>query len=295
PSCSLYILFDYQALDFTNFATLYLQMRTLPYDFFYIGIIGLILAVLSVSILLGVVDRHMRVGEFSISFNRAKTRMDYNIVTAFKFVVLAGVMFELFNLLLAVFYYLWAIAFGSGVAWLVLSIISFLLVSFLILMFFSLIILWPAFMLHTGMRGIDAFKTGMRHISKHLSKVSICIVAVVLPIQLIMIITGALDCGIVVKTVLDGICYAIAVPYYIVLMYTVFYDVTGTERVDLEKVDIWAKKRKLKTRKIEKNQEIDKYIDNDTVENRNYDNSATSIDNKEKDITVNKNNNADKD
>ena len=57
-----------------------------------------------------------------------------------------------------------------------------------------------------------------------------------------MIITGSLNCGVIVRTVLDGVFYAILIPFYITLMYNVFYDVTGTERMDLQKIDIWSKK-----------------------------------------------------
>ena len=36
----------------------------------------------------------------------------------------------------------------------------------------------------------------------------------------------------------------VVVPFYITLMYTIFYDVTGTERMDYvrKKKDIWSKK-----------------------------------------------------
>lgn len=40
--------------------------------------------------------------------------------------------------------------------------------------------------------------------------------------------------------------YSVVLSFYVVLMYTVFYDVTGTERMDLQKIDIWSKKWKWK-------------------------------------------------
>lgn len=58
-----------------------------------------------------------------------------------------------------------------------------------------------------------------------------------------MIITGALHCGVVSEVLLDAIAYLCVVPFYITLMYNVFYEVTGTERMDLQqmKKDIWSK------------------------------------------------------
>ena len=41
---------------------------------------------------------------------------------------------------------------------------------------------------------------------------------------------------------LDGVAIAVALPYYITVMYVQFYDVTGTERMDLNKTDIWSRK-----------------------------------------------------
>lgn len=244
PSSTLYYLTMFDKIDPESFAALYLQMRALPYDFFYLGVIGLILAVFSVSITFGVIDRHMRVGEFTISFRRAKTRINYNILTAIKFIALTAVFFELLNLFTTALYFLWATVFGAGVTWLVFSTMSFLLVSMVLLLFMSIIILWPPFMLHTGLKAADAFKMAWRQITGKVMSVALTLAAVVLPIQLIMLITGIFDCGIIVRTVLDGISYALIVPIYIMLMYNIFYDVTGTERMDLERMDIWSKKIK---------------------------------------------------
>ena len=59
-----------------------------------------------------------------------------------------------------------------------------------------------------------------------------------------MIITGALNAGVIAQFLLDVISYMVVVPFYITLMYTLFYDVTGTERMDYvrKKKDIWSKK-----------------------------------------------------
>lgn len=243
PSSALYYLINYLRLDRpSSYAQLYMDMRALPYDYFFIGIIGIVLMMFVVAILFGVVDRHMRVGEFTISFSRAKTRINFNLLTAFKFVFVVAVAFELCNVLISAFYYLWSFVFGHSAAWIVLSVISFLLIYFLFMLFISTIILWPPFMLHTGLSTKEAFLTAWRQISGKIKYVFFVLFLTVLPFAIVMIITGALNCGVVVRTILDGVAYAVAVPIYITVMYNIFYDVTGTERIDLEKVDIWSKK-----------------------------------------------------
>ena len=74
PSAGLYYLACYKDLHADSFASLYEQMHFLPYDFYWVGIIGLVLCFVVLALLFGIVDRHMRVGEFTISFRRAETR-----------------------------------------------------------------------------------------------------------------------------------------------------------------------------------------------------------------------------
>ena len=114
PSAGLYYLACYKDLHADSFASLYEQMHFLPYDFYWVGIIGLVLCFVVLALLFGIVDRHMRVVEFTISFRRAKTRINYNILTALKFGFTAGVVFELGDVLLTLLYYGWASALGPG-------------------------------------------------------------------------------------------------------------------------------------------------------------------------------------
>ena len=244
PSASLYYLMSYRNLHADHFAELYSDMHFLPFNIFYLGIIGFVLYVLVLALLFGIVDRHMRIGEFTISFRRAKTRINYNILTAIKFSVVFSVVFLLGDLLLTALYYLWAVVFGSGAAWLVFSLFSWLLVYFCVLFFAAAMLLWSPFMLHTGLRTYDAFRMGWRQMSGKILKSMLTLFVVVAPLLIIMIIVGSLTSNLVARVILDGLAYAIVLPYYVILMYNVFYDVTGTERMDLQKVDIWSKKIK---------------------------------------------------
>lgn len=242
PSNALYYLLKYKTVSGASFGDMFVEMHALPYEYFWIGIIGAFLFIFVLAILFGTVDRHMRIGEFTVSFRRAKTRLNYNLLTSIKFVAVVAVAFELTNLASISLYYLWAVAFGPGVTWLIFSLLSVILTSFILLMVMSTIILWPPFMLHTGLNSIEAFKMGWQQMSGKVMPAAFTLFITMLPFQFVMLLTGIFDCGVVVQTILDGLCYAVLLPVYVVLMYEIFYDVTGTERMDLQKVDIWSKK-----------------------------------------------------
>lgn len=244
PASTLYYLVDYQTIDYSSFASLYVQMHELPYEYWYIGLIGVVLMVVCLAILFGAIDRHMRVGEFSVSFTRAKVRLNYNLLTALKLVVFMLISLEINNIIITALYYLWAVLFGRGATWLVFSIISFLLMSLWLLFVYSAILLWAPFMLHTGMKSTDAFRMAWRQLSNKVLQIMISFIIVASPFIITMIITESLNCGALCRSILEGLLNTAIVPFYVILMYVIFYDVTGTERMDLSKKDIWSKKNR---------------------------------------------------
>jgi len=244
PSVTMYYLFDMKTLDVTHIENLFGYMWDVPYSFWYIGIIGVVLLIFTAAITFGAIDRHMRVGEFTVSPRKIKTRLNYNVLTSIKFVVLAFISLEFFTIVATLLYFLWATIFKNIITAIVFSCITLIVMEFCMIFTMSWFLLWPPFMLHTGMKSSTAFKSAWSSMSGRLMKTAFSIAVIVVPIQLIMIITAACHLGVVCRTVLDGIAYAIIIPYYVTLMYNTFYEITGTERMDLEvkKKDIWAKK-----------------------------------------------------
>lgn len=244
PSSTLYYLFEYKTINPQNFGDMYRQMRALPFSYWYLGLIGLALLVFSIAITFGVIDRHMRIGEFTVSPSRVKNRLNYNILTALRFGITAFAAMELSNLLTSVLYYLWWVTFKSGATWLVFSIFTLLLNQLIMLVVMSWLILWSPYCLHTGLKAKDAIVNAVRSMSGRVIRTTFTLFSCVAPIELVMIITGALNAGVIAQFLLDVISYMVVVPFYITLMYTLFYDVTGTERMDYvrKKKDIWSKK-----------------------------------------------------
>lgn len=198
--------------------------------------------VLSVAILFGTIDRHMRIGEFTVSFRRAKTRLNYNVLTALKFTIATTVIVEFGNLAITLAYYAYAMIIGEGVVWLVLSTITMCVFGFLGLTMLGAIMLWSPFMLHTGLKTSEAFKMGWRQMSGKTKYTVAVMISGILPFLIAMLITGLFNTGEIVRVVLDGVMFTAVIPLYMSMSYVVFYDVTGTERMDLETQNIWSKR-----------------------------------------------------
>lgn len=234
-SSTLYYLFDFETINPTSMADMFASVMELPFSYWYLGIVGFVLLVVCVAISYGVIDRHMRLGEFSVAPDKIKRRLNFNLLTALRCCGLTFVAFELFNVLTTMIYYLWWVLFESRVTWLVFSIFTQILGQIAMAMLMAHTILWCPYCLHTGLKARDALKQALSSMSGRLLRTFCTLILVVMPVELCMIITGALHCGVVAEVLLDAIAYLYIVPFYFVLSYNIFYDVTGTERMDLVK------------------------------------------------------------
>lgn len=243
PSGMLYMLFSATGGDEPTLKQVLTGMFDTSYSFWYIGLIGLLLLTFSVAISFGAVDRHMRVGELTFGLRSVKSRLNYNLTTAIKFVLTLAVCLELFEFLISLLYYMWMAIFDGKVVRIVFCAISCALTEVPALLLLSMMLLWTPYMLHVGMRSSDAFKASWRAAASRVWSIALCLLSVTLPFQCLSILVAALDLGPIVRTIVDGLSYAFFIPYYIALTYTVFYDVTGTERMDRQQnvKDIWKK------------------------------------------------------
>lgn len=246
PSSTLNYLFEYKTIAPQNFAQMFLEMRDLPFSYWYLGIIGLILLVFALAIMFGVIDRHMRLGEFTVSPTKVKTRLNHNLLTALRFGITAFAALEVSNLVVTAFYYLWFVSFESRVTWLVFSSLTLIVVQFVMLALMTWLILWSPYCLHTGLSAKVALGRALHSMSGRVTRTAFTLFTCIAPIELAMVLCGALGAGVIAQILLDVIAYVVVVPFYVTLTYIVFYDVTGTERMDLikKKKDIWSKKIK---------------------------------------------------
>ena len=90
---------NFRAFYGADFRTIYLVASGINPKLYYLGIVGLIVIPVCFSILFGAVERHMRVGEFNLGFDRILTRLNFNFLTALKFSMTLFVVYEIFKFL----------------------------------------------------------------------------------------------------------------------------------------------------------------------------------------------------
>ena len=133
----------------------------------------------------------------------------------------------------------------------ILCFFTLLIIGILLTITVSIMILWPPFMLHTGLTSGNAFRMSFAQIKGSITKIAMNIILLFLPFYVIMLLNSLFDWSFVIGYVLDALSVLLVYMFYIILMYTIFYDVTGLERMDQVKkknINIW----KIKNKPIEK-------------------------------------------
>lgn len=245
PSSTVDFICHYSQMDVSSFLSIYLYLIGTNVRYIYLGVIGLIAFAFVLSVCFGAIYRHMLTGEFDLSLNHVKNRLNYNFLTALKAIILIGVAFEVFTLLNAAEFFLWASLFSHNAAF-GLSIAS-LSVNFIIaLLYFSITILWTPIMMNSGYKSAHAFSKAIEMIRGNNFKVALPLGLTVLVPTFFMIIFSALNLnigGVSLLRVADSFCYLFIAIFYIVLTYTVYFDLTGLPRADLNNTFIWSKNK----------------------------------------------------
>ena len=244
PSASIYFIFKHDLQEVETFKSIYLSMNIIPFkDLFWIGLIGLVLFIFALAILMDLIDRHMRVGKFTLNAQAINSQLNFNFLLALEFTILGVVILELVNVLEVSLFYLWTKVLHTQEAWTAVCFVTYGITSLIQIFLFSLVCLWPAYKLHMGYSSLEAFKESIKMTAASFWEIVLTLISMMLPINIITGVIGALDLHIAVRIVADVVEMTLIVPFYIVLMYTLFYEVTGLERMDLTKVDIWSKKK----------------------------------------------------
>ncbi len=241
PSSLFRALCSFKLQNPDGYTDMFLSMF-FDYRYIWIGAIGLLLAFFATSLVFGAIDRHMRTGQFTLSIRRANVRLNFNIITAARFVLVMAITFLIYLFLNLLFFMLWATISKGYPTFYVLCGISFILLSLLYALLLAIIILWPPFMLHTGLTSGHAFRMSFAQINGHIMKIAFNILFLALPCYVIMLLSAIFGWNVYVGFAFDIISILFMYHYYIMLMYTIFYDVTGLERMDQQaskKTNIW--------------------------------------------------------
>lgn len=232
---------NFRNLYGADFKTIYLVASGINPRFFYLGIVGLVAIPVFYSILFGAVERHMRVGEFNLGFDRILPRLNFNFLTALKFSMTLFVVYEIFKFLQVIMFYMlthflqleWAFA---------LSLIWYVALYCVQLLLLAATILWVPTMLQTGLNSSKSLGLAIRQGSKQIFPTMVSMMIPTLPMLILMVVNSMLSLHLDVA--LDAVLLTISTVFYVVYMYSMFFDINGIDREDLKKVDIWKENKK---------------------------------------------------
>ena len=158
---------NFRAFYGADFRTIYLVASGINPKLYYLGIVGLIVIPVCFSILFGAVERHMRVGEFNLGFDRILTRLNFNFLTALKFSMMLFVVYEIFKFLQVVMFYL--LTHSLQIEWaFALSLIWYVALYAAELFLLAATILWVPTMLQTGLSSTKALGLAIRQGAKQI-------------------------------------------------------------------------------------------------------------------------------
>ena len=200
---------NFRAFYGADFRTIYLVASGINPKLYYLGIVGLIVIPVCFSILFGAVERHMRVGEFNLGFDRILTRLNFNFLTALKFSMMLFVVYEIFKFLQVVMFYL--LTHSLQIEWA-----------------FALSLIWYGLAIRQG--------------AKQIFPTMVSLMIPTLPMLILMVVNSVLNLKL--DVVLDAILLTISIVFYVIYMYTMFFDINGIDREDLKKIDIWKENKK---------------------------------------------------
>jgi hypothetical protein len=177
----------------------------------------------------------MLTGSFNVSPSLVSNRLNFNFITSLKVCLLFGVVLEIFSFLEASFFYMWSVLLPKKSAALVFSAITWVVMVFLQVLVFAISILWTPNMLNSGFRPAEAFTYAVRQIHGNVFKTLFALAVPLLPYIALMVVAGVLNVRYqALRFIVDAIFYLVIFVYYSALMYTLYFDLTGTERADLK-------------------------------------------------------------
>lgn len=195
-----------------------------------------LLTVLFMSMLLSLMEKHMRIG--TRSFRDLFKRIDYNIGSTFFILILGAAFYEIWALVSAGFVSVIVLIVTNELARCILGVIASAGMMLLLCYVVSVFLLWLPCRQITGYSFLDSLAyssqlaTGRRR-SIFLS-VFLPYVACAFLQGAVVIIAAVFDVRVIVFFCIE-IIYIFMFLYYNALMYVMFFDANGEERMDLKK------------------------------------------------------------
>lgn len=206
------------------------NFRSLPA--FFAGLAGIVLMVLCASMLLALIEKHMRIGKRT--FNGLLSKLNDNLISTCGVCVLYAAIYEVWALVLSALLFCVSLA-DSVVAVYVLTIFVYLGMLFVLLYVVSLFYLWLPCLQITGFRAFEALRYSYQLVAPIKGKIIFGQLISVLVCECLLGVVASFVPGRVASFAVAAILYAFMTLMFCVRMQVIYFDRTQTERADLKK------------------------------------------------------------
>lgn len=218
------------------FQDIYINSTSFSWQSMLRGITTVLLITLVVAFFINTIVRHMRTGRFSLA--KVFSRINDSFLATLRLVIAAALCLFIYGLLNSMLIYFWGVI-TNHIVWLtlVLSIVSMTALFFVLLLIFSLLVLWVPTMVITGQPALSSLSSSIRAGRKNrLNNLIFPIALPLLPTFALVYIIGIFDIKFF-TFVIDFIMSMILLLYYPVLSLVTYYDVMRMDREDLTAIN----------------------------------------------------------
>lgn len=196
------------------------------------GLLGIIAVIVSVSMLMAFLEKHLRIGKRT--FNGLLSKVNDNLISTFGFAILCLTVYEVWSVLLSALCFLVTGISDVVVAYILLGIV-YLAMNFVLLYALSIFYLWLPCMQITGFRAFEALRYSYQLVAPIRGRlvwkqwVFLLFVEALIGLSVLWVESGTMSFA--VATVL----FTVILLIYCVRMQIVYFDCAQIERADLKK------------------------------------------------------------
>lgn len=218
--------------DFTHLFRAISVLNFASWKAIVFGLVGIVALVLCVSLMMALMEKHMRIGKRT--FNGVFSKLNDNLLSTSGYAVLLLVIYELWSLIISALLYFAAMIPNAVLAY-SFAIIVFLVMHFALLYSINIIYLWLPCMQITGFRAAEAL-----YYSNHLATPVRWYIMMGQAVYLFIMDALVYVCVLfvpdpVVFTLLTTLLYAFVIMIYCVRMQIAYFDLDHIERADIRK------------------------------------------------------------
>ena len=213
----------FRALSILNFASL----KSIGF-----GVLGVVALIVSVSMMMAFLEKHMRYGKRS--FNGIVSKINDNLLPTLGFGALILVIYEIWTLIFASILYLCSRFSFVFVAYAMVAVL-FVVLHFVLLYTISMLYLWLPCMQITGFRAAEALQYSNQLSSPLKWHIILSQTASVFIMEALLIVTVHFSNSLLVFTIISTLLFALMLIVFCVRMEIVYFASDNIERRDLRK------------------------------------------------------------